>query len=172
MGIRLVVSGQTRAGKSVVVSDEVIETIKYETDVTPLWAADESPRFPISGERTKCADIFPPLGGYRFMMMSIPPDSQKPTNPPRLSEADTERLGRGMENWMEKDNPGMHTSDTVDLEVVLSGEASLEFDDGVVTHLSAGDCFVQNGTRHRWFNRGNEPAVVAAVTIGGHPRRR
>ncbi|RYD90457.1 MAG: cupin domain-containing protein [Sphingomonadales bacterium] len=71
---------------------------------------------------------------------------------------------------MELDEPGMHTSDTVDLEIVLAGEASLEFDDGAVVHLQTGDYLVQNGTRHRWFNRGAVPAVVAGVIIGGHAR--
>ena len=64
----------------------------------------------------------------------------------------------------------MHTSDTVDLEICLSGEASLEFDDGAVVHLKAGDYLVQNGTRHRWFNRGDVPAIVAGVIIGGPAR--
>jgi len=71
---------------------------------------------------------------------------------------------------LEADDPGMHTSDTVDLEIVLAGEASLEFDDGAVVHLKAGDYLVQNGTRHRWFNRGDVPTTVAGVIIGGHSR--
>jgi hypothetical protein len=27
---------------------------------------------------------------------------------------------------------------------------------------------VQNGTRHRWANRGTEPAVVAVILLGAH----
>jgi hypothetical protein len=36
---------------------------------------------------------------------------------------------------LEPDNPGMHTTDTIDFEVVLSGELILELDDGVETVL-------------------------------------
>ena len=66
--------------------------------------------------------------------------------------------------------PGMHTTDTIDFEVILSGEVWLELDDGEEVHLREGDTFVQNGTRHRWFNRGKVPAKIAVVLIGGHPR--
>ena len=46
---------------------------------------------------------------------------------------------------MEPDNPGMHTTDTIDFEVVLSGEVVLELDDGAETVLRPGDTVVQNG---------------------------
>jgi quercetin dioxygenase-like cupin family protein len=62
----------------------------------------------------------------------------------------------------------MHTTDTIDFEVVLSGEVILELDDGVEKLLRPGDTVVQNGTRHRWSNRGTEPAVMAVFTIGAH----
>ena len=62
----------------------------------------------------------------------------------------------------------MHTTDTIDFEVVLSGEVILELDDGAQTVLRPGDTVVPNGTRHRWDNRGAEPAVVALFLIGAH----
>jgi hypothetical protein len=34
----------------------------------------------------------------------------------------------------------------------------------------AGDTFIQNGTNHQWYNRGDVPALVAVVLIGGKPR--
>jgi uncharacterized cupin superfamily protein len=46
----------------------------------------------------------------------------------------------------------------------------LELDDGVETTLRAGDVVVQNGTRHRWHNRGAEIARVMSVCIGAHQR--
>jgi hypothetical protein len=36
--------------------------------------------------------------------------------------------------------------------------------------LGPGDVYVQNGTRHRWSNKGDVPAVVAVVLIGAHHR--
>jgi mannose-6-phosphate isomerase-like protein (cupin superfamily) len=52
---------------------------------------------------------------------------------------------------------------------VLSGEVVCELDDGAEVTLRAGDTFVQNGTRHRWINRGSVPAVLFVALIGAHP---
>jgi quercetin dioxygenase-like cupin family protein len=49
---------------------------------------------------------------------------------------------------------------------VLSGEPILELDDGVKLTLRPGDTYVQNGTRHRWSNKGDMPAVLAVTLIG------
>jgi len=71
-----------------------------------------------------------------------------------------------MAEHLETDNPGMHTTDTVDYEFVISGEVVLELDDGAEVTLKPGDTVVQNGTRHAWRNRTNEPAVLVVVLIG------
>jgi quercetin dioxygenase-like cupin family protein len=60
----------------------------------------------------------------------------------------------------------MHTTDTVDMEIMLSGEVVLELDNGVERTLRTGDVNIQNGTRHRWHNRGTEPATMAVVMVG------
>jgi quercetin dioxygenase-like cupin family protein len=73
-----------------------------------------------------------------------------------------------MAGHMEPDHPGMHTTDTVDFEVVLSGEVVLELDDGAEVTLKAGDTIVQNGTRHAWHNRSDVPVVIAFGMIGAH----
>jgi mannose-6-phosphate isomerase-like protein (cupin superfamily) len=169
MGVRLVVSGQDRRGKSVIVSDQAIEPVDQGLPVL-LWGSDKLPRFPIDGHREHYANLFPTAGGYRFLIFTVPPDSPPGSVESMPSQTVLNKLGGGLEGLFERDAPGMHTTDTVDLEVVLSGEVSVELDDGIVAHLKAGDCFVQNGTRHRWFNRGSVPAVVACVVIGGEPR--
>ena len=84
--------------------------------------------------------------------------------------ADVEANLPGLLSHVELDNPGMHTTDTIDFEVVLSGEVVLELDDGAETVLHPGDTVVQNGTRHRWLNRGVQPAVLAVFLIGAHRR--
>jgi uncharacterized cupin superfamily protein len=53
------------------------------------------------------------------------------------------------------------------MEIILSGEIVLELDDGVETTLRAGDVKIQNGTRHRWHNRGDVPAVMAVAMVAG-----
>ena len=88
------------------------------------------------------------------------------TSPPRSPKFE-QRLP-GMADISEPDDPGMHTTDTVDFDFVVSGEVYLELDDGAEVLLKPGDCVVQNGTRHRWNNRSNEPCVIAVC----HRRRR
>jgi quercetin dioxygenase-like cupin family protein len=49
---------------------------------------------------------------------------------------------------------------------VLSGEVWLELDDGAEVHLQPGDCVIQNGTRHAWRNRSQQPCVIAVALVG------
>ena len=64
----------------------------------------------------------------------------------------------------------MHTTDSTDFGILLSGNVVLELDDGVEVLLSPGDVVVQNGTRHRWRVVGGVPATVAAFIIGAYLR--
>ena len=67
----------------------------------------------------------------------------------------------------------MHTTDTIDFEVVLEGTVVLELDDGAEVTLHPGDTVVQNGTRHRWKNPGDSPARLALFICGAfHAMRR
>ncbi len=72
----------------------------------------------------------------------------------------------GLAELFEPDNPGMHTTPTVDYGVVLEGEIVLDLDAGETTLLRPGDVVVQNGTRHAWRNPGTRPATVFFVLIG------
>ena len=60
----------------------------------------------------------------------------------------------------------MHTTPTVDIDLVLSGEVVLELDNGAITTLRPGDSVVQNGTRHRWRNEGTTAATIAFFICG------
>jgi quercetin dioxygenase-like cupin family protein len=77
----------------------------------------------------------------------------------------------GMAEVLEPDHLGIHTTDTVDYDVVLSGEVYLELDDGVEVLLKPGDCVIQNGTRHAWHNRSSEKCVIAVALIGAERTR-
>ena len=61
-------------------------------------------------------------------------------------------------------HPGMHTTRTVDVVIVVSGRVRLilEADDVV---LGPGDVVVQRGTNHAWEAVGDEPAVCLGVLI-------
>jgi mannose-6-phosphate isomerase-like protein (cupin superfamily) len=169
-----VVTGHDRNGKAVFASDQEVEPLTAAlipgSEHHRLWGADQAPTFPGDGSPTAQPTHFPPLGGYRFEFFTVPPRPRTITFPAdvdlQAGLAEIEEKMPGLLAHMEPDNPGMHTTDTIDFEVVLSGEVILELDDGVEKVLRPGDTVVQNGTRHRWGNRGTEPAVVAVVLIG------
>ena len=116
---------------------------------------------------------FPPIGGFRFKMFSLPPAGQD--LPPDLdigaALTELETLLPGLASHMEPDDPGMHTTSTIDFEVVLDGEVELELDDGARVRLGPGDTVVQNGTRHRWSNPGSVPVRLAVFICGAEHDR-
>jgi mannose-6-phosphate isomerase-like protein (cupin superfamily) len=174
-GVRRVVTGHDSNGKAVFASDDVVAPV--QTDLSPtsafhiLWAGDETPRFPDDGARPPFTTYFPPVGGYRFGMFTLPPHVEPAPGPEVDIGAAVEHLRAelpGMLDYMDPSDPGMHTTDTIDFEVVLSGEVVLELDDGATVSLKPGDTVVQNGTRHRWSNPGEVPATLAVFICGAH----
>ena len=175
MDVRRVVTGHDAAGKAVFVSDErvapVTTTLLPGSEFHQLWGADEAPRFPDAGDRPAPTTYFPPVGGFRFGHFTLPPEGSA-VLPEDLDVAaglaELEERLPGMASHMEPDAPGMHTTATIDFEVVLSGQVTLELDDGAAVTLGPGDTVVQNGTRHRWSNPGDVPVVIAVFLIGAH----
>ncbi len=172
MAIRCVVTGQKEDGTSVFVDDRQVEPVTVSllpgTEFHQLWGSNTPPTLPTAGQTPERHGYFPPPGGYRFGFFTLGPDSVSLPEDIDLTAALVE-LGTnlpGLAEVMEPDNPGMHTTDTVDLDLVVSGEVWLELDDGEEVHLRAGDCVVQNGTRHAWHNRTSEPAVLFVTLLG------
>ena len=177
MHVRRVVTGHDANGKAVFVSDQ---------DVTPaapsllagmefhrLWGGDGIAHFPDAGTMPAHHSYFPPIGGFRFGMFSVPPDGGAGVPADLDVEAALAELEGevpGLVQYVEADNPGMHTTATIDFGVVLSGTAILELDDGVKVALGVGDTYIQNGTRHRWSNTGDQPAVLAVALVGAEHR--
>ena len=62
------------------------------------------------------------------------------------------------------DKPGWHTTDTLDVEVILEGEIVLDLDDGE-HRLGPGDVVVQRGTAHRWKVVGDAPCAYLALML-------
>jgi mannose-6-phosphate isomerase-like protein (cupin superfamily) len=161
MRVRRVVTGHNHNGKAVFASDQEVDPLTVVlipgAEFHRLWGADQAPTFPGDSGPTAQPSYFPPVGGYRFGLFTV-----------QVALAEMEEKLPGLLAHVEPDNPGMHTTNTIDFEVVLSGEVILELDDGVEKVLRPGDTVVQNGTRHRWANRGAEPAIVAVFLIGAH----
>jgi hypothetical protein len=172
MGVRRVVTGQTSDGKAFFRSDQPIEPLRLYpgSEFFDVWAGDAVAAVPNDGAEPVSTSYWPPPGGFRFLVFTLHPGNGASAERP-LHELDEVRPHwadmRGAEE--EEDEPGMHTSATVDFGIVLSGEICLELDDGAERVLRAGDTVVQNGTRHRWANRGEVPATVAFVLLGAPP---
>ena len=172
--MRRVVTGHTTDGKAIIVSDTRVDALTSPVlsgwEYYHLWWADEAPTFPDDGLLPAYSTHFPPVGGFRFVTFTMPPESvERPENLDfeAVLEAIDETVP-GAAQYMEKDNPGMHTTDTIDFEYIISGEVWLELDDGKEVHLRAGDTVVQNGTRHAWHNRGSEPCSMVVCLIGAN----
>ena len=169
---RRVVTGRDGSGRSVFVSDgEVAADVMSATPDSAffnVWGVDGRYQLPSDGSKPDYATFFPPAEGFRYMVVRFQPDA---TPPP--ADLDPEAVGvelnerfPGLVDHMEPDAPGMHTTQTVDIGVVLSGEIWLELDDGAEVHLPPGDIVVQNGTRHAWRNKSDQPTTMAFVLVG------
>jgi mannose-6-phosphate isomerase-like protein (cupin superfamily) len=173
---RRVITGVDEHGRSRVVSDAPVPPIVLSSSPTAalfdIWGVDGPAQAPTDGTRPATSSWFPPTVGFRCVVATFPPDS---TAPP--ADVDPDALAHEMEakvpgaaSHYDPDRPGMHTTQTVDLGVVLDGHVVLELDDGEVS-LGPGDVVVQNGTRHAWRNRGGSPCTMAFVLIGANIQR-
>lgn len=179
---RRALTGRDEAGRSVFKSFGVTPAVitidsnpgltfyeLYRTEGVPhLTGLEPDPML----EGTKA---FPGPGGSMFRLIAYPPQRPDGWKPPAgvTFESGLKELSDkipGMGDHFDRNEPGMHTTDTIDYGIVVRGEMTLELDDGQKIHLRQGDCVVQNGSRHRWRNPLSEPCLMAFVSIGGSRR--
>ena len=172
MQVRRVVTGQNAEGKAVFVEDGPVEAkavaLTPGTVFHQVWGSDHSVGLPTDGQQPPWTTFFPPADGFRFLVWTAGPESATIPDDLDISTAISELQERlpGLADFNEPENPGMHTTDTVDVDLVLDGEIWLELDDGEEVLLGPGDCVVMNGTRHAWHNRSDKPTTIATVLIG------
>jgi mannose-6-phosphate isomerase-like protein (cupin superfamily) len=174
MKVRRVVTGHA-GNKSTIMSDGQSRKGRDYVNVPGmasalLWATEATPRVPYDGNDpiSEKSLYVPPLGETRLMLVTFPPDSVMMSSSFDPAAAGQEYMEHMPElaQTFELDNPGMHTTDTVDYGIVLEGEVWLELDDGKQVHLRPHDVVVQNGTRHAWRNKTDKPVKMAFVIIG------
>lgn len=177
MKVRRVVTGRDANGKSVfVAAGDATAQHDYVhipgMSIVQLWSTPGAPQIPreFTDPAATVQSIVPGPGGTQFMVVSFPPDAvmMSPSFNPVAAGEENLKAAPGLAERFERDNPGMHATDTIDYGIVLDGEIWLELDDGQTQHLRKHDVIVQNGTRHAWRNRGNAVARVAFVMIGAH----
>ncbi len=173
MSRRRVVTGQDERGKAVFVSDEQIDEVTAAllpgTEFLRVWAGASNPELPDDQSTPFSGRAFPLPGEFTFGFVTMAPtgSAEIPADLDVAAAIDevNEKLP-GFIEVFEPDNPGMHTSDTIDCGMVLSGEPILELDDGETRQLAPGDTYVMRGTRHRWLNLGDTPVVLVAAAVG------
>ena len=185
--VRCVVTGQTKSGKSIIVSHGAMKPLTVGmipgVEFYRFWGSDTSVELPCDGTAPAQSQYFPSKNGFRFGMFSLPPatSTKAPTDEAQQASSrqaptsdqleEMEQKLPGLMKVLETDHPGMHTSDSVDFDVVVFGEVVLELDDGAGVVLKAGDCVIQNGTRHAWHNRSSQRCVVAFCLVGAQRER-
>src|SRR5947209_12621408 len=129
--VRRVVTGITPEGKSVFASDDAVDAITLGLlpgyEFHRLWGVDARVELPVDGTETTGLPYFPAADGFRFGLFTVPPDSTVMPDDIDIAAAFTEmdEALPGMAAHMEPDQPGMHTTDTVDYEYVVSGRVVL-----------------------------------------------
>ena len=136
-----------------------------------ITGVDEAGRSCVVRERTiELAEVTPGLSGRRLHRTEGGPLPPRPEGSAALIDLEVEPGGSSWALW--RHDPGFegpfHHTDTVDLDVVITGSVELLLDDGAHV-LEAGDCVVMNGVDHGW-RAGPEGCLMSAVALGT-PRR-
>ena len=174
---RRIVTGNVN-GKSVVQNDEPL--LAYEFKTVPdyehalIWVNPATPD--LSKEQRFDGypnSVVPGAGGTSLHFVTFPPGSVFADASFDAKAAQEEALDRlrGLADHFEKEDPGMHKTNTVDYAVVYDGEIWLELDDGETLHLKRGDVVVQNGTRHAWRNKGTKPVTMLFFLNGAKEKQ-
>jgi mannose-6-phosphate isomerase-like protein (cupin superfamily) len=170
--MRRVVTGTDGAGASVFTDDEEVEPLTVAlmpgASVVKVWGTDEPVVLPVDGRPPAAPQYMPPPHGFRFVVVTLGPKDAKPPADLDMTAAAAEMETKlpGLAALMEPDHPGTHTTDSVDWDVIISGEVWLELDHGERKLLRAGDCVVLNGTRHSWHNESDQPCTMISAVIG------
>ena len=154
-------------GKSVVQSDGPMPAYEFRTvpgyEHTLIWVNPVTPDLSKEQRFDRYPDsVVPGPGGTSLHFVTFPPGSvfADPSFDGTAAQEEALIRLRGLADHFEKEDPGMHKTNTVDYAVVYDGEIWLELDDAKTIHLKRGDVVVQNGTRHAWRNKATKPVTM------------
>ena len=158
--VRRVVVAHDAQGRSVVTSDDVtaVAPVRPGLDVgsRELWVTDTMPVD--NSDETGAAQAAGAVARHHAQQT---PYERYVGN------------GRGSAFRITEFPPGSpvvaHRTETVDYDVVVTGEIDLDLEDGDSIHLRAGDAVVLRGVTHAWANRGTTTAAVAFILIDAAP---
>ena len=128
-----------------------------------IWATHADDKIPIRQSREQYTadvhNVFPARNQSMFRVLDFKPGDVADALTPDEFDAFVSQLP-----VCQSHGAGRPPCDSVDYGVIISGKIKLELDDGERVELTAGDVFVQNGTRHAW--RVEEHCRMAVVLVG------
>jgi len=176
--LRRIVTGVNASGQSMIVEDGS-PPVARPTSGKPgaasrrVWVSFDSPAKIEDPDRTsELPGLMPPACGNVMTYVDFPPESQDPAERARMhSAAQQQQSGPPPERGLTRHgpgapHPGMHTTESLDYAIVLSGEIYAVLD-AAETLMKAGDILIQRGTSHSWDNRSDEVCRVLFVMMGG-----
>jgi hypothetical protein len=164
MSRRRIVTGFDEQGRSVIVQDGPSPGRMAGGDWEELWSFSQVPAS--LDDATDAGDVsefrLVPLPGTiacRFFTMNA---EDTPEQRARDQEF-FQRLDMAETDYVPGSDPWMHRTPTVDIIVIVSGEADLVLDSGEKARLGPGDSVIQRGTMHGWRQASAEPCVAEHV---------
>lgn len=167
--VRRVVTGRGPSGESVVAHDgpppQTLDQPGRGLTFYEIWATDgRLTEDPTEDAGARPVEHQPPRTGTRFRIVEFLPDA---AHDREAVAADLTSLGAAHIS-VENVDPTFHRNDSVDYNIILSGEifAKCEADEVL---LRAGDVLIQRGTAHTWSNRSDAPCVYASIMVSAEP---
>ena len=131
------------------------------------WGASGEPTVLFEGEPPAHFD-FGEAQSYEIWRTASVPADYRPTDDPTRDDFHVEPPLGGSICRIATYKPGaridIHSTETVDYMIVISGELTLVLNDREIT-LAPGDVVVQLAAPHGWANKGSEECVAAAVLL-------
>jgi len=170
MGMRRVITGHDKNGKSIVVLDgPPARSIGEDVGgLFELWNTDGN--IINTQDNIDRADdeiiLSPPRNGSKFRYFQINPSPEGiPMDIMQDIAADAfEKIGAAHHRIDTTKHPAMHKTETIDYIILLKGDVTLILDQEEVD-IKPFDVVVQRGTNHAWVNNGSDPALLIAVLI-------
>lgn len=135
-------------------------------DTAWMWMTSGVPTLPDDVGRVPNAGDgqFPQPGDTRFGLVWFPAESAGKLDL-RAAYGDA-----GTNIDLPSEDPEMHRSDSIDYEVILTGQVDIALEGGEIRTLTPGSCLMMGGSIHAWRNHYPEPCVMAAVVVGANRR--
>lgn len=160
--VRLVVAMDDAAGRPRFVDDvKTLETFHPgKVESHRLWRFEgDSSVIPREVGGVPKTGGFAGPGGAVFTVVCFPPRAEHWT----LEEMRQSNPSLHVEV---PEDPEMHSTETIDLGLVVSGRMDLRLSTGEVRTLSARTAFVVGGATHAWANPYDEPCIFSIVAVG------